>query len=142
MKGGKKIVACLLLYFDEIDKGCKEVESWQDELDKELEQIELNLHAHVNQIDEEPREDDIEREDILHEGENLDKYLQDMEAKLDKIMRDFNIARSEGGEESSNNPIASIMQILNSHHNNLAWLDSKTKLLYAEINSLQRGLNN
>ena len=125
------------LYFEEIEKGCTEVETWQDELDNELEQIERNLNAHINQSDEEPNEDDIEREDILHEGENLDKYLQDMEAKLDKIMRDFNIARSEVGEDSSNNPIANIMQILNSHHNNLAWLDSKTKLLYAEINSLR-----
>jgi len=129
------------LYFEEIEKGCTEVETWQDELDNELEQIERNLNAHINQSDEEPNEDDIEREDILHEGENLDKYLQDMEAKLDKIMRDFNIARSEVGEDSSNNPIANIMQILNSHHNNLAWLDSKTKLLYAEINSL-RDVNN
>ena len=132
------------LYYDEIQNGCSEIELWQKELESELEDIENSLQKYVDEVDandEEIGENDVEREDIFHEGENLNKYLQDMESKLEKIMKDFALARGEGGKEDSNNPIVGIMQILNSHHNNLAYLDKQTRLLYDEITALKETNN-
>jgi len=136
----------LRVYQEELKDNCDQIERYQDDLQGDLAFVSGDISAYLEELDgQEVTEDDIERENMYTLAENLDQHLQVMENNIRKIVSDFNAARGGSPEDMSvfegtagdgSNPLAKVIQILNAHHNNLTWLDSKSRQLKRDISAL------
>jgi nuclear pore complex protein Nup62 len=103
------------------------------------------IQSHQQQ---EPSEDDFERDRAFHLAEQLDLQLTQMENTLRKVVLDFNWTRSEDSSAVSQagvghggaGHLGKIVEILNEHHNSLVWIDSKTRQLQRNIQTVSREL--
>jgi hypothetical protein len=131
----------LKIYRNEIDGKCLEIQNSQSILEEELNGLDESLSRIIDQKAESnilDTGDDYDRERTYAMVEELDLHLQHMENNLKIIIKNFNQTRDSNlkDENANNNPLLKIVQILNIHHNNLSWLESKSKKAVNEIKDL------
>lgn len=127
----------------DLKQACESIEAYQSDLEADLQNLSSTLDVELESLQlQEPSEDDYERESAFVTAENLNDALAQMEVSLKKIVADYN--RSHGIKESaaavaSENPLAKIVSVLNSHQESLSWLDDKTRQLQGSIEDMRRG---
>ena len=141
----------LKVYHEELRDNCDQIEKYQDDLQADLNFVSSDISAYLDELDgQDVTEDDIERENMYTLAENLDQHLQVMENNIRKIVSDFNASRGgspddlsifDGTSPDGGNPLAKIVQILNAHHNNLTWLDSKSRQLKRDVSVLNESVS-
>lgn len=133
----------LKIYRDDINGKCMEIKKNQSILEKELNDLDESLSRIIDQEADSmmmlDNGDDYDRERTYAMVEELDLHLQHMENNLKNIIKNFNQTRDSNlnDENANNNPVLKIVQILNIHHNNLCWLESKSTQALNEIKEIK-----
>jgi len=142
-------VQLLLLKQQKVERTISSVESYHAELSGTLDNLESNLEdlfraqGHLS-----PQDGDIEREKAYQRAEDIKIRLDSMQSSLKDTVDDLNTNMersvmqndtSSGGSKGSDH--LHILQILNSHHDTLAQLDSTRISLETDIGLIGRALS-
>jgi nuclear pore complex protein Nup62 len=129
---------------NDLRTACESIEAYQSDLENELINLSTDLELEIEKLQlQEPTESDCEREKTYVLAEDLNQNLNQMETNLKKVVSEFNKSKETSSSVSlaeESNPIGKIVEILNTHHDSLAWLDEKSSQLSRDIGLIKRDL--
>lgn len=97
------------------------------QLEKEMERMDQNAWGPA----------DFEREQGYVQAERINTQLNIMAGTMKELIDKLNRAQ-DSPTDTSSNPVAQIVQILNAHLNSLQWIDTSATQLTAKINETER----
>jgi hypothetical protein len=112
------------------------------DLEENLTRLEAEVEEEIAKFNEQGmHENDHDRDSTYGLAAQLNAYIENMEARLEEVVGDFNQSRGGTLEEGDAaigdmNPAEMIVHILNNHHDSLSWLDSQSREIARELSKL------
>lgn len=128
----------ILVAQDDLQAMCDEIDLYQQKTSSELTELMASIENEVLALnEEEPKAEDFDREESFKLAENLEAAVGQMESTVEKLSNNLT---NRGSAADPIDPIMKVIAILNHHHENLSWIDEKTREIQKEIGILGKSL--
>lgn len=129
-----------MIYQNDLKEACENLEDDQNSLQEDFLKLKQNLESTCLIEDVEVNDVDKEREKAFTIVETLSTSLAEMDNNLKSIVKESNEASNQT-ENEVNNPVLKIVNLLNTHYQNLSWLEEESKKLQNEIDNITKSIS-